>query len=911
MERFARLVTGRPLGVLAVVGLLVGLAIPQLVGLREPHLRLEIDPSLERLLPEDEARRFYERIRLLFGSDEVVTVVLAGDAVFTPQGLASVRRMTDRLEALVGVRDVLSLSTAQDVRSQDGDLTIEPFLEELPATQEEARAIRDRVLGNPVYAGTLASREEDATALLVQLLDMPEAEFLESGLHDAIVRIAHEEGGAADAFVTGGSHVKAETSRLLLADVLRLTPFTIVVMALIALVSFRSVRGVVVPLLTIGAATLWTLALMAWLERPLSLVTTILPPLILTIGFAYAVHVVSQYYDFAARLRGEASVREVARRALGHVALPVLLTGLTTAAGFAALAASTLDAIREFAAFAVVAVLATLFASLTLAPALLAVLPAERRAAASEARESSWLQRGAVRLAELDIRHRRALFALAVGVAVLACGGVARIRVSADLITNFPESHPVRRDFEAVNERIGGSNAFYVVLRADERDAFKKPERLELLRSLQDWLEEQPEIGASTSLADYAVLLNRGFHEDDPTYARIPRSESLLSQLFFFGSSEQMERFVDSTFSTAGILARAKVSETRRMADLVERIEARLALLPEEIEGRVTGNPVLLARTLDALSRGQAFSLVAAFGVIYVILAALFTSFRTGLLALVPNALPVACYFGILGLVGFDLTPITSLVACIILGIAVDDTIHFLSRYNTSSREMADERRGVVEALRTVIRPVTFTTVALCAGFLVLTTSTLRDQVEFGALAAMTLAVAWVVDVTVTPALCTNLRTVTLWDVLSLDLGREPQRSVPLFEGLSSRQARIFALMAEIRHFRTGQMLAREGEIGRAMYVILEGRLRSSVCRGNRRVELAEMGRGDVMGETGLFSQWRSADVEALSDGRMIEFETDDLERLRRRYPKTAATLFRNLNRLQADRLVRTTGRVA
>ena len=259
---------------------------------------------------------------------------------------------------------------------------------------------------------------------------------------------------------------------------------------------------------------------------------------------------------------------------------------------------------------------------------------------------------------------------------------------------------------------------------------------------------------------------------------------------------------------------------------------------------------------------------------------------------------------------GLPLDPSSSVIACIALGIAVDDTVHYRARFNVDARRLADERKATYEALRDVMRPVTFTTLGLCLGFLVLLSSELRSQAEFGALAAFTLAAAWLVDVTVTPALCSGVRIVTLWDTLGLDLGQAPHETIPLFSGLTQRQARVFALMCRLENLEAGGRLVTEGEEGDEMFLILDGTLVASVRRdGDRRI-LSRMTRGNVVGEVALFAMKRSADVDAETDTRLLRIGEGDLARLRRRYPRIAATVYRNLNRVQAERILQNTERM-
>ncbi|GAC1627372.1 MAG: hypothetical protein NVS9B10_16270 [Nevskia sp.] len=285
----------------------------------------------------------------------------------------------------------------------------------------------------------------------------------------------------------------------------------------------------------------------------------------------------------------------------------------------------------------------------------------------------------------------------------------------------------------------------------------------------------------------------------------------------------------------------------------------------------------------------------------------MFTSAKAGLLATVPNVVPIAIYFGTLGLLGIPLNPTTSLIACIVLGIAVNDTVHFLARFNADAREDGSEINAVRSALGSVLRPITLATIALCLGFLVFTGSELRNQVQFGALAAWTLFAAWIADMTLTPALGSRLRIVTLWDLLRLDLGRSPQHTIPLLSGLSTRQARVFALMSRVENAPAGKRLIQEGELARDIYVIIDGQVEATIERNGEKRVLSSMGRGAVMGEAGYFGQRRTASIDTVTPARLLRFDSQDLERLRERYPAIAATIFRNLNRIQAERIARMT----
>jgi hydrophobe/amphiphile efflux-3 (HAE3) family protein len=898
--------------VLALTALITAFAAIQVVDPRTGEPQLYLDPSINRLLPTaDPAREFYDEVRLRFGSDEIVLIAIVDElGIFRPERLAGILEMTHRIEALPGVHHVVSLATALNIRAADGDMQIEPFLSSVPQDSAELERMSAEALANPVYAGNLVSPDARATALFVYLDDMPEHEFLALDLDRKMQAIAEQEAVGAGVWVTGGASIKAETGRALLDDLLRIVPLVCAIMGLIALLIFRSLRGVVVPLGTILISLVWTLGLVAPLMGSLNIVTIVVPPLILVVGFAYALHVLSDYNAKALHAGAEGEPRAVVLEALNEVALPVLLTGLTTGAGFLSLSVSNLPAIRQFAVASSIGVAATMVVSLSFAPALLAVMRLPRAAPQQGDEGEGRLDAFLEWLARVDLRHRVPILVCAGVVTLLSIYGMTRIQVSTDFASNFDRDSVVRRSFDAVNARLQGANPFYIVIRADSREAFLEPVNLAELQQLQQWLTEQPEIGGTTSLVDYVRLINRGFHDDEPEHLAIPKSRAMVSQLLLFGANDELENFVDSRYQTANVLVRSRAVDSEDIARLADRIEAHFAELPGHLEATVTGNTVLVARTIDDIAIGQALSLSTAFVIIYVILAILFTSLRVGFIALLPNALPVVVYFGTLGLTGVTLNVTTGLVACLVLGLAVDDTIHYLARFNAIAKRSADEEHGVIEALRQVGRPVTYTTTALCIGFLVLTTSNLNNLIEFGALASFTLLVAWVVDVTVTPALAAKLRIVSLWDVLTLDMGEDPHRAIGLFQGLSKTQARIAALATSIRNFSEGHRIITEGDEAKEMFVVIDGTLEASITGSDGPVKLRTHERGDVIGEVGLFHGTRTANVDALTDVRLVRLTPENLDRLRRRHPRIQAQILQNLSGILAERLASVTQRV-
>jgi predicted RND superfamily exporter protein/CRP-like cAMP-binding protein len=914
MRRALEFSIRRPVWILAITLLISGFFTSRIVDPTTGELKLRIDPSFDALMPDDAPERvYYDWVKDEFGDDQSLIIALVLDDVFNLDNLHMIQRISDLLEEAPGVDYVTSLATADHIGNQDESVETRPFLEPTPETEADAERIRAAVHGNPVYAGNLVSPDSRATAFIVYVDDTPEQVFTDENLDLRMLKIVDQASGDAQVFISGTAHMRAANSRVLKADLSFMLPTVVLLMAMIAFASFRSPRGVMVPLLAIMLSTLWTLGLMAWTDVPINMVTTIIPVLLLTVGFAYSVHVIADYYKALGRDSSEIEAAGgPASWALHHVSLPVALTCLTTVAGFLSLTISEFPAVREFGLISVFGVSATTLLTLTLSPAVLQLLgPPKRKqtdlgATTSPDPFDAWISR----VGSFCIGHRREMLIAAGVICGFAVWGVYQVKIDTHLITNFSPEHPVRVHFEAINDTLEGARPFSVVLQSDDDEAFLEPENLRALDELTNWLIAQPEIGGATSFADYVKLLSRAFNDDDPELLRIPDDENLIKQYLLFGETDELEDYVASNFQNALIRVRSKCETTREIAELVERIEVRLAELPEHIQAGVTGNTVVLAQSIDAIARGQVQSLSIAAIFIFIILAILFSSARMGFIGLIPNILPVLLFFGLLGLTGVPLSAVTGLISCVVLGIAVDDTIHLMTRFNIEARERADEKEGALIALCSVARAVTITTVGLCLGFLVFTTGDLRNQTEFGALAALVLAFAWLIDVTFTPALCSGLHIVTLWDALTYDLGEDPQESIPIFAGLSKAQARITALVTNVVKVPAGTSVFRAGESGDSLCVVIDGELKVSLKTADGgSVEFARARRGDVVGEVGLYHGKRTADVEALTDIRYLRFDADNLERLGKRYPRIGAQVLWNLSRVMADRLANATDR--
>ncbi len=908
---FLNTVIRHPYQVIILILLITGVSLSLIVDLKTGKPLVELDPSVDSLLPtQDPDREYFEHVKTIFESGGTVLIALKDDKdIFTTDNLEKISTITEELEGLDMVNRVSSLSTALNIRSENNDLLIEPFYATSPKDATGLAELKQRALSDPIYAGNLVSSDGQVTVIVVHLIDVPEKQLLDKKIDEQVIAVIDKHWQHGESWITGGAHIKAQMSKVMMRDVTTVVPLAMLVMALVTVISYRSVRGVVIPAIVVGISVIMTMAYIAIAYKTLNQVSIACPSLVVVVGYSYAIHVLSTYYD-ALRLKivpvGENPTLHVLEEVIG----PVFYTGITTAVGFFSLATSSLSAIQQFGISTGVGVCITLIVSITLAPALLQALPIPKKI--PEVAEDTWIDRAFEKLARFDVKNAKKIYAINILIAIICLAAFPKINVGTDLVNSFKASSDVRQDFEAVNEKLEGANAFEIVMETSVELGFQEPANLQAIEALQAWLKKQPEVGGSTSIVDYIKVINKGFTSEGDGYV-IPADQIIIGQLLEIAGNAELADYVSADYQQARIVVRTTAINSGDIAKLIDRVEVHLKeTVPPHLAPRVTGNTYLVARTMDDIAIGQVWSVASAFIIIFFILALIFTSFKAGFIAMLPNIMPVLIYFGILGYSGISLNVTTGLIACIVIGIAVDDTIHIFAQFNKLAKQTANVDTGIIMALKTVGRPVTYSTIALCSGFACLIFSEMRTQIEFGLLAAVTLFFGWVSDVTLTPAIAGKMKIVTLWELLALNLGESPTKSIPLFNGLSQRQARITALMANLKHYKEGDKVFHAGDFGENMFVVIDGELTVSINGENGTVHhIKDIKRGDIIGEVALYHGARTANVTANTDVRLLEITKADLKSIQKQHPKIAAQLYANLNEVFAERFSKLTTRVA
>jgi len=733
-----------------------------LVEVRPPGLRLRIDPSSEPLLARgDPAGALYREAVRDFGHDEVYAVALVCEDVFTPACLGALERMSGGVARLPGVRSVSSLADATSLRwSEERDwVEIQPFMESVPEAPGPLAELRRRALDDSVYRQILVAEDTRAAALNVGFQAMDDASFLASGADASIDAIMMESLGEGQGYhVAGRPHVKVHVYRGIVSDLVILIPLALWVMAGVLWLFFRTFRGVLLPLGTALMANLWTFGAMAAAGEELTLLTGLLGPLLLAIGSVYGVHVVARYEESLSHARTSPEAAEVALR---EVRLPALVAGVTTLLGFGSLLLTDVPAIFQLGLFAMLGIASSTLLSLVFIPSILALLPLPPGGGfGAFPPDGRLVARGLAAVGHFVVRHGRWVIVASAVFCVLALMTLPRIEVDTDYLSYFAQDDPIRRDFDAINELLAGVVPIYVVVDGQGPGSFRDPELVAALDSLEQALGRVSGVSRTLSFNDLLGRLNRAFHSGDPAYERAPTDRGGITELLFMLPKDDLSPFLTVDHGRANIILRTGAVGSSALIALEERLQSVLDAnpLPGGAQARITGNAILLAHSADSITRAQPLSIAVAAGAILILISFALRSPGLGGVAMIPNLVPVIYFFGLLGIGLAPLSLPVSMIGCMVLGIAIDDSAHFLVRYRRERVRGLGPEAAASICNRQVGRPIVITSVMLCLGFLVVTGSRFATLQEFGFLSAITMGLCLVTDLILLPAVLIRLR---------------------------------------------------------------------------------------------------------------------------------------------------------
>ena len=872
-------------------------------------LYIRIETNLSSLAGDNAPeRKLYEKAVATFGSDSKIIIYVRDPNLWQPEKLALLEAVHHNLEKLSFVTKVDSIINARSIRFAKGFISSGPLLSSNPQDPFLIANARETALGNPLLAGQIISDDGSAIAIIVSYEEQKWNKRFDRNAYQAIEGIINSySSDFQELFQVGSPRLSEELKQSIIDDMVLLAPISALVLALAIIVMMGSVFAAILPVLTSAISLLWTFGAMGWFGIPINVMTAMLPSLVLVIGATEDTHMLSSYLGEVNLLTDKNRLQAV-RNMLRHIGLPLLLTLTTTGLGFLSNMLSEIEMIRDFALTATLAILFNGIVTLLLTPMILSVFGPTRSKMMGHKGQILGIAGIIIRFFDRIIKnYSRVTLIITAALLLFFLHHATTLHVTNDPLSYFHPDQPLIVHTEQVHEDFAGVKSFFIHLSGKETDTFKDPKNIVRLQKIQGWLNQQGQHDTSLSLADLLSLLNREFHKGQPSKYSVPDSQELVEQYLLFLTRKDLTGMVSADFSTANIVVRHNINDSHELNGLVGELRKAAQLIAgTEITVAVLGENLMINAAADDLIAAQIKSLGLLLVVIFILMSLLFTSLKGGFISLVPNIIPIIMVFGIMGLLGLPINPGTAMVAVIAIGIAVDDTIHLLSRYMEECRKTPDREQAVRRTIRKEAIPVISTTIALMLGFLVLSYSNFTIIAQFGQLSAATLFFALVADLLITPIIMRRVRLIGFAQILALKVRRDVVENSPLFQGMSLFEVKKTILISELKIFNTGDLLMRQGAVGKSLGLILSGSVEVLISReGKKELEqVAVLKPGQIFGEIGFIRATRRvANIQALERVEILVFDFEQLQHGMKFFPYIAAKINLNISRVLGNRL--------
>lgn len=795
-----------PKSILALIAIITVFMLMQL-----GQLRWETDARV--YMPKGHAAiKYDEKIEHLFGAKDAIVIIIKNDGktVYNKETLERVGRISEKVAALPGVianrvLDVASLSTATVFEGDDSSMGAVRLMAQGVATEADISRLKEKVAQHAdILVGNIVSADGSATMIRAKLKegaanryqtfwqikgiiaaegggegangwwsgsasgDWPKGDGKEWGQGN---QNWQQQSGEIEAkslangdeiYLAGRPIIEVTSGLNAMEDMKVMVPLLVAVMALALFLIFKTGRGIMIPLMVMLGAIVWTMGSMVLLDVPLYTISTMLPVILVAVGIGDSVHLMSHYYNKVLenpyRSGGEIILEVVAK-----LGAPLITTSVTTAVGFLSLLAAEMPPFKIFGLFTVLGIFFSWLLTVTFAVALLTIMkPAvpgyhARKRSMRVRTEQDGLTVALVRTGEVLLRNRTAAIALLTVVVVVVSAGLSKLYVNSSWLSDFRADSEVVQSTSLVNQRFDGALFLNIVVETAEKEGLKSPELLAKIGALQAYAETLEYVGDTVSVVDYLKSLNKTLHSMDQAYYTLPPSRAEIGEALYLysvsGQPELLDEVVDFDYQHANITVSIKTDETLHLKRIIDQIKAYADdhFKGEKVEINYAGSANNSYIWAEMLIDSQIWSLLASKVVILILAVIWFRSFYIGAAVVLPVVIATSLVGGGAGWLGIPVDVSSVLAAGIAVGVGVDYAIHYVFSYTAERKTGASHEAAVAETFRSVGRTIIFNAVVVVAGFSVLLLSQFPPHIKLGVFVVLYMVVSCIAALLVLP----------------------------------------------------------------------------------------------------------------------------------------------------------------
>lgn len=729
---------------------------------------VEMSYTYAALLPDDDPASIeYEKFKNTFGQEGNMMFFAVQDPDFYElDKFNDWIALGESLNSLDGIDAVVSIAHTWNINKNKKQKrfefgTIFPHKVKTQAELDSLAAIAEAL---PFYHGSLINKESNTYLMGITV----NAKIINSKAREPMVAKVRE---ITDAFTekyglnmkySGLPYIRVVTAQMIKGEMNMFIYLSLLVTAVILFMFFRSFKVVFFCMLVVGLSVIWAVGSMVLFDYKITLLTAMLPPLLVVIGIPNSVFLINKYHGEYIRHNNKIKALQ---RVVAKIGNATFLTNLTTASGFATFIVTSSQILKEFGVIAALNIMVVFVLSLLLIPIIFSFLapPDQKATKHLDNKMTVWF---VGKLEKIVLSHRSLVYAVAITLLVLGGYGISKIKSTGYMVDDLPHDNEIYQDLKFFEKNMDGIMPLEVMVETKKKAGVLKTSTLKRLNKLNDSLRAYPEISGSVSVVEAAKFANQAYFNGKEKYYKLPSNQtkdiilSYLAKAETGADSKVLETFVDSTQSITRMSFRMKDIGTTRMAEMEKTILGHVnEIFPnDKYTVHVTGSSIVFFKGTQYLIKNLFLSLALAIFLIASFMAWMFSSKRMVMVALIPNLLPLIVTAALMGYFGIPIKASTILVFSIAFGISVDDTIHYLAKYRQELKATNwSIRSSVVLALRETGQSMMYTSIILFFGFSIFALSEFGGTVSLGVLVSLTLLSAMLSNLVLLPSLLLTL----------------------------------------------------------------------------------------------------------------------------------------------------------
>jgi len=716
------------------------------------------------LLPENhEANLEYNKFLEIFGEEGNLVILGVKDStIFTPQKFNAWNNLVKQFNGLEEISFTLSIADIKKLKkdTKNRKFVLEPLFDKNPKSTEEVLAIKKQLFENlPFYENLLFNKETGTlqTAIYIkkEIINTPKRrDFIYKQLIPIVENF--EESYNVDIRISGMPYIRTLNAQNIQDEILLFVVGALLITAVIFFFFFRSFRATFITLLVVIIGVTWAFGFIGWFRYEITVLSALIPPLIIVIGVPNAVFLINKYQQ---EIKKHGNQAKSLQRVISKIGNATLMTNITTASGFATFVFVKSNLLREFGILASVNIISIFILALLIIPIIYSFMPLPKKKHLNHL-ERRWIE-NVVNWMEKTVKEQRiGIYFATVFCIILGIIGIYQIRVSGSLIEDMPKSLAFYKDIKFFENEFGGIMPLEILIDTKKDKGVMKLSTLKKMEKINETIEAFPELSKSISVINLVKYSKQAYYKGNPKYYQLPTSQE-QSYIFSYtknsdSNASMLNTYVDSTGRYARMTTFMKDVGSDKMDMIQERLKSVIdkEFSSEKYDVSLTGKALVFIKGTNYLIKNLVFSLSLAIVLIALFMAWMFRSPQMILISLLPNILPLLITAGLMGFFDIPIKPSTILVFSIAFGISVDDTIHFLAKYRQEL--IANKWRikpSVYAALRETGVSMFYTSIVLFFGFLVFTLSSFGGTIALGGLVSVTLLLAMVSNLLLLPSL--------------------------------------------------------------------------------------------------------------------------------------------------------------